>query len=306
MLERVLVTGVNGFVGKHLARALSEAQMQVDGVVREERIDPSIEASVNQTINCDLVDENQVRTLDLSAYKAIIHLAGLAKVVESFKKPDLYMNVNAQPLVNICEALLAQKALARVIAISSGAVYDSHEPMPLNESSKTNPHSSPYAKSKLEMEDKAHRYIEQGVDCVIVRPFNHIGPGQMGGFLLPDLADQVKNAIGTGEPVRIGNLKTRRDYTDVRDVVKAYASLVSAKLNHKTYNVCSGRSYSGQEILDMIIKNLGAEHLKIVEDPALMRPNDAMEIYGSYGRLKNDTGWQPQIPIEQTIKDVLI
>src|SRR5690606_2879114 len=122
--------------------------------------------------------------------------------------------------------------------------------LPLTEDSKLTENSSPYSQSKKLMEEAAQNLRSQGLDCVVARPFNHIGPGQLGGFLVPDLYEKIRVASKSGGNILVGNLKTKRDYTDVRDIVKAYADLAASEtLDYDVYNVCSGQSRSGEEIL---------------------------------------------------------
>lgn len=307
---KILVTGVNGFVGKHLARCLVGMGIEVDGVTREQQLDSSIQSLIKQSYCSDLVDSRQVKQIDFSPYDAIIHLAGLANVGESYKKPGLYMQVNVEPLRNIGDRLLEQGLSPRLITISTGAVYDSTQPMPLTESGKLAANGSPYAQSKIAMEKLAHKYTDKGLRCVVVRPFNHIGPGQARGFILPDMYYKLKVALAGGMPIKVGDLSTKRDYTDVRDVVRAYALLAeadSAKLSGQIYNVCSGVARSGSAVLAEIKQNIaGANEAKLEIDPTLLRPNEAQELRGSYELIRSDAGWSPRIAFEKTIKDFIL
>jgi GDP-4-dehydro-6-deoxy-D-mannose reductase len=304
-MHRVLVTGINGFVGKHLARALKDAGHQVMGVGTEPQLHDSIAPLVDSYHVCDLTDVAGVQKLPLNDFDAVISLAGLANVGDSFSKPDLYKKINVEVLTELCDALLSLKSSARVVAISTGALYDPNQPMPLNEDSRTNQGGSPYAESKLLMEKAALGYREKGLDCVVVRPFNHFGPGQLGGFLIPDLYQKIMTAQEAGGVVKVGNLKTKRDYTDVRDVVRAYIALATAKkLNYGLYNVCSGVSRSGEDILELISREMGVQDkIRIEVDESLLRPNDPADIYGSFERLRTETSWHPTIPFETTIRD---
>lgn len=303
-MPNVLVTGVNGFVGQHLARELHSRGCGVIGTGHSEPAAPSIAELLENYVACDLTDAAQVERLPLDKVDAVISLAGLANVGGSFDRPDEYKHVNVAVLATVCDRLLSLGAAKRVIAVSSGAVYDPNQPQPLSEDSRTVQDGSPYALSKLLMEQSAADFRKRGLDCVIVRPFNHSGPGQRAGFIIPEVYKKIRNAQSTGEPVLVGNLKTKRDYTDVRDIVRAYTDLALAeRLEHDTYNVCSGRSVSGQAIVDLLCKELGVENIKIAVDQSLLRPNDPPELYGTYARLKAATDWQPVIPLEQTIKD---
>lgn len=306
-MEKVFVTGVNGFVGGHLVDELIAQNFEVIGVGREEQLGRELADKVSEYYRCDLADYQSVKSLPLAGAKAVINLAGLAAVGPSFDNPELYMRINTAVLDTVCKVALEQNAKdLRFLSISSGAIYSSDQPMPLTEDSKLAPESSPYAASKIAMEKLSIEYRDQGLDCVVARPFNHIGPRQLAGFLLPDLYQKVTESQVNGSQLLVGNLTTRRDYTDVRDVAKAYVGLISAeKLEHGIYNVCTGRSVSGEEILSMLLAELGLQHLTPQVDESLFRPSDTPELYGDNTRLKTDTGWQPVIPIEQTIKDFI-
>ena len=304
-MANILITGVNGFVGKHLVKELRAGGHEVAGLGNNGPADPSIAGFLANYYQCDLANDKDVRKLKLSGFSAVINLAGLARVGESFKDPALYERVNVEVLTNLAGELLKQKASARMVAISTGAVYDPDQPMPLTESSKTIKSGSPYAESKLHMEQAIPELRERGLDCVVARPFNHIGSGQSEGFLLPDLYYKIIAAKGLGGAVKVGNLSTKRDYTDVRDIVRAYTLLALApNLNHGIYNVCSGKSRSGDEILESLLNTMGLSGQIAVEtDQSLIRPSDPANLYGSYKRLHEETGWKPTVPLEQTIKD---
>lgn len=304
-MKHVLVTGINGFVGHHLARALFETGCEVSGIGRETGTSARMKNIVKDWYPCDLADKSEVYELDLSPYDTIISLAGLASTGKSFDQPELYLRVNVAVLSNICDRLLGQKSKARVLAVSTGTVYDSSQPMPLTEESKITEQGSPYTLSKIAMEMAAKNCRARGLDCIIIRPFNHIGPGQGRGFLLPDLYAKIIDSAKTGNPVKVGNLQTKRDYTDVRDIVRAYTALaVADKLSIDLFNICSGISRSGQEVLTTLLSAMGLrDKVRIEQDPSLIRPNDPLELVGSYDRLYSATGWQPQTPFEQTITD---
>jgi GDP-4-dehydro-6-deoxy-D-mannose reductase len=305
---KVLVSGINGFVGKHLTRALGEAGHEVAGVSREETSHPEITPLITDYYQCDLADPESVNKLDLQDIDAIISLAGLANVGQSFDQAERYKQINVAVLSNLCQRLVDQGLQRRVVAVSTGAVYDSDQAMPLTEASRLMSVGSPYALSKIEMEKVALGFRENGLpEVIVVRPFNHIGPGQEPGFLVPDTFEKITHALASDKILKLGTISTKRDYTDVRDVVVAYtglATLDSAKLTEPIYNVCSGVPRSGEEILGEFKKNIpGAESLTITVDPLLVRPNDPPELFGDNTKLVQAIGWQPQIPLEQTIKD---
>lgn len=302
-MVNVMVTGINGFVGGHLARELHSQGFGVIGVGHEPAQAVGLRDITADYINCDVTDYKAVKKLPLEQVKAVINLAGLAAVGRSFDEPELYMKVNVGVLATFCSRLkeLDRKDV-RIIAISSGAIYASGQAMPLTEESLTDGTTSPYAASKLAMEEVAKEFRNQGFDSVIARPFNHIGPGQAPGFLLPDLCAKV--ASTQGSEIKVGNLETQRDYTDVRDVVRAYVALATNDtLKHEVYNVCSGQPVSGITMLDVLKAVYGRPDLQTMVDSSLFRPSDAPVIYGSNSQLTAETSWQPTIPLEQTVKD---
>lgn len=305
-MAKLAITGVSGFVGQHLA-ALAKDAWEVHGIGFSPTANDTVRKNLASYYGCDLTDKAAVQKLPLSEYDVIVHLAGLASPAESFAEPAKFIADNTAMLINLCEPLVAAKAKTRVIMVSSGAVYDGSQPMPLTEMSATAA-ANPYVVSKLAMEELAAYYRARGLGCVVVRPFNHIGPGQLPGYLVPDLIAKLRAYQTSGEPLKVGNLTTRRDYTDVRDVARAYLALAKAEsLKSSAYNVCSGKSYSGQEILQLLAKTMGVDLSAdtVQVDQSLIRPTDIAEIYGSSELLQKETGWQPSIPIEQTLKDAV-
>lgn len=300
---QILVTGINGFVGRHLARGLVDQGHKVLGVGTHHAIDSELEGLNIEYFKCDLTDQDDVDRLPLEKISGVINLAGLAAVGKSFDDPELYMKVNVEVLSVMCDRV---KALGlnglRIVAISSGAVYASHQEMPLTESSKTDTESSPYAASKLAMEDFAQNFRDEGYNCVIARPFNHIGPGQATGFLLPDLYEKVTTA--KDDEIKVGNLETERDYTDVRDVARAYISLATKEsLEHLIYNVCSGKPVAGTEMLNAVKKACDRTGLQTTVDKDLFRPSDSPVLFGNNSRLRSESGWAPTISFEQSVED---
>lgn len=297
---KILITGINGFVGHHLVQELTTSGIEIIGTSREKQPVDSVKDKIAQYHSVDLANEwPSTEEVD-----AVIHLAGLAAVGPSFDNPQLYINVNSSIVTNLCEHYLKSEKKPRIILVSSGAVYSANQPMPITEDSELS-YSSPYSISKILNENQATYYRERGLDIVCVRPFNHIGPEQMGGFLVPDLVDKLNQAKVT-QQITVGNLDTKRDYTDVRDVARAYRLLATTeKLSSTIYNVCSGKSVSGKEILRQLQTITGVTDINVVVDQSKIRPNDPMNIFGDYSLLHRDTGWQPSIPLVHTLKDAV-
>jgi GDP-4-dehydro-6-deoxy-D-mannose reductase len=299
--QRIVITGINGFVGHHLARELASNNISVIGIGHDANVAPDLADIVNEYYSADLIEEwPAIENID-----AVVHLAGLAAVGPSFDNPQRYLNSNSAMVTNMCEYFLTQEKKPRILVVSSGAVYSSDQEMPITENSQVG-FSSPYAVSKILTENQCAYYRKRGLDCIIARPFNHIGPGQGNGFLLPDVTTSLKAAKENGTSLMVGNLKTKRDYTDVRDVANAYRLLITAPtLTHTVYNVCSGKSTSGEEILALIQKNTGITDVPVEVDQSKIRPNDPMDIYGSTAWLVNDTNWKPAFSLEQTVSDYI-
>jgi GDP-4-dehydro-6-deoxy-D-mannose reductase len=251
-------------------------------------------------LKVDLLDEEAISSLDLTQFDYIFHLAGLAAVGPSFEAPKRYITSNTEMQINLFEACVKQGVKPGVLIISSGSLYDPAK-LPITELSPLKL-GSPYAVSKLNQESIGLYYRERGFAVTIARPFNHIGPGQAKGFLVPDLADQLKGP-GKQATVKAGNLTNQRDYTDVRDIVRAYALLMTKGKSGEIYNVCSGVSVSGEEILAELSKVYGVT-ASVQTDASKIRPTDIQKIYGSFDKLKRDTGWSPSISLQQTLADI--
>lgn len=299
MTGTLVITGVNGFVGTHLAAIAHQAGHRVIGISREPEPPPALAANLDEYHPADLYDTWPVT----EPIDAIVHLAGLAAVGPSFREPQRYIEVNSGIMTRMCETLLRHDQSPRIVVVSSGAVYaPPTDATPVTENA-TVTYTSPYAVAKLLVENQARYYATRGLDTVIARPFNHIGPGQTSGFLVPDLIDAVKN-LPTGLPITVGNLDTARDYTDVRDVAAAYLTLASAPTHeHDVYNIASGTPRTGRDVLTTIADALHRPVPATNTDPARLRPNDPLIIVGDATLLHNEYGWEPTIPWTRSIEE---
>lgn len=297
------MTGVNGFVGNHVAKELSDNGLEVIGVGGSIGTTNKSEYVSDYRV-IDLMDAEAVQEIDFNDLAGVIHLAGLTVVGQSFERPLQYIETNVGIEVNLFETAQAQGARPKFIIVSSGTLYDPRTNLPVTENSPMLP-NSPYAVSKFTQEQMAQYYASRGFEIVIARPFNHIGPGQNPGFIVPDIAQQII-AVEQGEAneIKVGNLDAKRDYTDVRDVARAYRLLLEKGKPGEIYNICSGTSHSGHEVLETLLREAGTSPT-ITQDPARMRPSDTPDIYGSHEKLSRDTDWQPEINIGQTLADVI-
>lgn len=300
MTRTLVVTGAGGFVGAHLCRIAADDGFSVFAIGRDATIPDSLDGIVDEYVGVDLTEEWPTQA---PTDADVVHLAGLAAVGASFSRPQLYLSVNSAMVTHLVEALLRGSGGGRIVGISSGAVYsagpgDSYidETAPLG-------FSSPYAVSKVLVENQLSYYRGRGLDTVVARPFNHSGPGQRPGFIIPDLIRRLAETPSDAV-LSTGSLSTRRDYTDVRDVARAYLALITTPtLADDVYNVASGVTRSGSEILAAISDALGRSVPETRVDPSLLRPNDLASITGDAARLRQQTGWTPEVPFEQMIAE---
>lgn len=295
----VVITGATGFVGRHLVRLAAEAGYRVWAIGREDAPPADTSSALDHYVQADLTASWPIN----EPVDAVIHLAGLAAVGRSFSAPQEYLETNSRMVTAMCEAALVSSQPSRVLIVSSGAVY---APQPGGSVDETSPTAatSPYAVSKLLVETQAAYYAHRGLDIAVARPFNHIGPGQGRGFLIPDLTASLRER--STEHLLVGNLDTARDYTDVRDVARAYLAIVTAPERRSlVYNVASGVSHTGREILTAICDDLGVAIPPLEVEAARLRPGDPERIVGSAERLRSEFGWSPEIGWRQSITDFI-
>jgi GDP-4-dehydro-6-deoxy-D-mannose reductase len=248
----------------------------------------------------DLLDPEATRRLVAGFRPEVVyHLAARAHVGASWREPDVTLRDNVAMTLNVLEAVRTEAPDATVIAVSSGEVYGPPERLPVDEAAPLRP-QNPYAVSKASADLLAGFYADaHGLRVVRSRSFNHAGPGQQPTYAIASFARQAAD----GGRIVTGNPDTRRDYTDVRDVVRAYR-LLAAGAEPGVYNVCSGRTASARELVAALSEVAGVE-LEHVVDPDLLRPHEVMEVRGSYEKLRAATGWEPEIPLERTLADTL-
>jgi GDP-4-dehydro-6-deoxy-D-mannose reductase len=288
-----VVTGGSGFAGRHLVAACRAAGDEV--------------TTAERATGVDLLEADAARAAIAEAAPGVVyHLAARAHVGESWKAPATTLRDNLTMTVNVLEAVREAAPQAVVVAVSSSEVYGPPAQLPIEESAPLRP-QNPYAVSKASSDLLAGFYADaHGLRVIRARAFNHSGPGQEPTYAIASFARQAAESAEAGEPVlRIvtGNADTRRDYTDVRDVVRAYR-LLAARGKAGVFNVCSGVSRSARELIAGLAEAAGAE-LDHEVDPALVRPNEVMELRGSYDALHAATGWEPEIPLERTLADTL-
>jgi GDP-4-dehydro-6-deoxy-D-mannose reductase len=283
-----LVTGGSGFAGRHLVELIG------DGV----RAPSSAEL--------DLCDGEAVRAAIAERQPTrIFHLAAFSSPSKSWERPDQGLLTNLEMTLHLLEAVRHAAPEAVVVLVGSGQVYGEPKRLPISEDEPLAP-GNPYAVGKAASDMLGHQYAQAfGMRVVRLRPFNHAGPGQRDEYVVSSLARQVAQAEVAGRSemtLHTGDPESRRDFTDVRDVVRAYA--LAGELDGGAFNVCSGRSASVAELVALVAKHARIPIAHEV-DPALLRDHDARDMCGSHATLTAATGWEPEIPLDQTVRDTL-
>jgi GDP-4-dehydro-6-deoxy-D-mannose reductase len=289
---RVLVTGATGFVGTQLVRHLSEHGDEVCGIDRER----------------DVTDEESMREVFESFRPDVTyHLAALTHVGESWKYAEEFTRVNVVGTLRVLDAAFRAAHDSTTIVVSSSEVYGvvGEADQPLREDFRVAP-ANPYSSSKVEAELVARAvWHDRRQRVVIVRPFNHVGPGQSPTFVVPALASRLLDARERGATeIPVGDLSTRRDFSDVRDVVRAYRLLAEFGASGEVYNVASGRDVALSDIAERLVTQI-APGVKLVVDPELLRPSEVPVFRGSFDKLHKATGWSPHITLDQSLRDIV-
>ena len=299
-----LVTGATGFAGGHLLDHLTDhapvvAWYRPDG----RQPDPARHLDWRPV---DLLDPGAVTdALEEAAPTWIYHVAGAPQVDTSWASVVPHLRVNALGTHYLLEAVKHAQRPCRVLVVSSAQVYQISDE-PIGEHAALVP-PSPYGLSKLAQDQLALRAAsEDGLDVLVARPFNHAGPKQSAAFVVSSIARQIAR-IEAGlqdAEISVGNLDTRRDMTDVRDVVEAYAVMMAAAAPGRPYNICSGRAWKIGDLLEELL-HFARVPIRITVDAKRLRPNDVPVVQGDASRIRAELGWSPKIPVEQTLSDTL-
>jgi GDP-4-dehydro-6-deoxy-D-mannose reductase len=306
---RILITGVAGFVGRHLFNRLCE--QYPDALIHGTSIEPSLQLGDGR-LHYQVIDlkDGQAIHQFIADVKPdqIYHLAAQSSPRRSFQIPWETLENNIKAQLNIIQACIALKLQPRILVVSSAEIYGPVQPdqLPINENTPLRP-TNPYGVSKVAQDMLGLQYfLSHKLPILRVRPFNHFGPGQSEGFVATDFAVQVAR-IEQGlqnNIIEVGNLSAERDFTDVRDVVCAYTDIMEKGVPGDVYNVASGKPYSIQYLLDVLLK-FSSVPIQVQVSPARMLPVDVPVVRGDATRLHQLSGWQPKIAFETTLLDVL-
>lgn len=296
---RALVTGSQGFVGRYLRAELEENGYTVTGLDL---------VADDATLCVDLLDPAAVaQAVRQVVPDVVIHLAGQADVGLSWRQPQRTVQINVLGALNLMEAVRAHAPAAHLVLVGSSDQYGDlgAAGQSVDETLLTRPRS-PYAVSKKAQEEMGAVYARAyGLHICMTRSFNHGGAGQREGFLIPDFAAGIARVEkGLAPDMAVGNLESQRDFTHVKDVVRAYRLLAEKGRPGEVYNVGSGATHSAREILDTLCA-MARCSIPVRQDPARMRPSDTPVIRCDHTKLTEDTGWQPEIPLEQILHDAL-
>jgi GDP-4-dehydro-6-deoxy-D-mannose reductase len=307
--KRVFVTGATGFVGRHLAAALPPSEYAVYGTAYPQPPHPG-EKSI---FHLDLRTERGVfEAVQQARPDWVFHLAAISNVGMSWARKRETLETNVVGTFNLFEALKKFSPEARVLFVSSSDIYGFPAGSPGAEPRAFTEEDSfclvsPYALSKFNGELLAGFYSRcEGLDIVIARPFPHTGPGQSADFVCSDWARQVIQIERGSQAavIRVGNLDARRDFTDVRDTVRAYILLLQKGRKGEVYNICRGRGVALREILGMLVSS-ASRNVRVEQDPERLRKVDIPSLVGDARKIRAETGWEPEIPLQKTLADLL-
>jgi GDP-4-dehydro-6-deoxy-D-mannose reductase len=306
---RVLITGVAGFVGGHMVEFLRREAPEAVVVGLDSRPGRRAQSLAIEIVQADLEDASSVRAaIARVSPDRIIHLAAQSSPQRSWEDPERTLRTNVLGMLHLLEAARAQPTAPRILAVGSTDEYGLVQPheLPLREDAPLRP-ASPYAASKVAQGYLALQYaLSPGLYVVRTRTFHHTGPRRGEKFAESSFARQLAEIEAGQRPahLEVGNLEVVRDFTDVRDVVRAYWALLDQGARGEVYNVCSGRGVKLGELLQRLIA-LSGVHVEVHVDPARLRAADTPILIGDPSRLHAATGWVPEIPIERTLRDLL-
>lgn len=308
---RILITGISGFVGSHLASFLRAKGIQAAGTILKSTTPQGIASLLPriELFECDLTSfENVQQVIHEIELDGVFHLAAQSSVRRSLEDPITTFSVNFGGTLNLLEALRAAQKTPKVVFISSAEVYGDvrQEDLPVNEEQPLRP-LNPYGASKAAAELICYQYWRAfGIPVVIVRAFNQIGPRQASDFVISSWAKQIAEIESNKRPplIDVGNIEVERDFLDVRDVLEAYWQLFLKGMPGEVYNICSGKPILLREVLQKML-SLSKKDIQYQVSPSLLRSVEIKRIWGNPGKFKSISGWEPKYSLEDTLSSIL-
>ncbi|MHB8232721.1 MAG: GDP-mannose 4,6-dehydratase [bacterium] len=296
----ILLTGDSGFVGHYIKQALLQTYKNGSCV-----------PLADEKGAIDIRDAQRIKSFlssNVKSFDAVLHLAAQSFVPESIGDPSGTYDINFTGVYNLFSALKGAEFHGKVLFVSSGDIYGlvGEDRLPVTEDEPLKPRN-PYAVSKVAAEALCYQWsVTEDMEIITARPFNHIGPDQSERFVVPNFAKQiVEIELSLRKPaLSAGNIDVTRDFLDVRDVVNAYMLLLEKGVNSEAYNVCSGTETSVRQVINTMLEITGAA-AKIETDAGKLRPNEQKRVYGSFEKIKKITGWEPKIPLKQSLTDII-
>ncbi len=309
-MKKALITGIAGFVGSHLTEYLITKDVDVVGIIHPKHAASNIAHLKNRVklLECNILEKKSLEKIFRGTnFDYVFHLAAFSSPSQSFSKARETLENNILGELNLLETLVSFKSSAKVLIVGSSDEYGEVEPkyLPVGELAPLAP-ISPYAVSKVAQDMLGLQfYLHNKLNVVRVRPFNHIGPRQSTAFVVPAFVEQIVKVekLGKGE-IRVGNLEVYRDFTDVREIVRAYLLALERGKIGEVYNIGSGRAYKIRDILNQLIA-LSKVEIKVVVAEKLKRSRDIVKIYCDFSKFNKQTGWKSEIPIEKTLSDTI-
>lgn len=311
-MKKILITGASGFVGTYLAQHLIQlGNAEIHGTyLTDESMEKSPVKDKISFHKVDLQQKDQTENLIATVMPdEVYHLAAMASVPASFKDPIGAFHSNVDAELHLFASLRTHNLTQTKVLITGSAEeygYVRPEDLPVDEQTALRP-SSPYAVSKVAQDFLGLQYyISYHMPIFRVRPFNHVGPGQSPGYVVADFAKRIAEIEKTGKPevIQVGDMTKKRDFTDVRDMVRLYPLILEKGVAGEVYNAGSGISHEIQEVMDILI-SLTKVQVTLESDQSKLRPGDIPEIVADASKIASLTGWKPEIPFEQTLKDTL-
>ena len=308
---KALITGISGFAGSYLTEFLLDKGYEVFGTFYDKSTFSNLDGFIDRITlyQCDIRNyDSMKKIIEKNQPDEVYHLAAISFVPTSLKDPKLTFDTNLYGTLNLYQAVIKQKINPKILFIGSADEYgvvNKHD-LPIKEECPLRP-MNPYSISKVSADFLSYAYFKNyNLKIIRVRPFNHIGPRQSLEFACSSFAKQIVEIEKglEGPIIKVGNLEAKRDFTDVRDMVRAYWLAMQKGETGKVYNICSGRAVQIKELLNNLLE-LSSKKIEIMKDPKRMRPSDNPILQGDCSKFRRRSGWKPEIPLDKTLKDIL-